>query len=75
MAGDIQDSWADLLATRFAMAPYASFVGPGRYNDPDLLMVGLLHPHDGGELRPSRLTPDEQTTQVYLWSLLAAPLN
>ncbi len=75
MTGDIQDSWPDLLATGFAMAPYAGFVGPGRFNDPDTLMVGLLGPAgDSGEPRPTRLTPDEQYTQVSLWSLLAAPL-
>ncbi len=74
MTGDIQDSWADLLATGFAMAPYASHVGPGRFNDPDQLMVGLLNLQGDGVLRPTRLTPDEQYTQVSLWSLLAAPL-
>jgi hypothetical protein len=71
MTGDIQDSWADLLATGFAMAPYASFVGPGRFNDPDMLMLGVI---GAGERRNTRLTPDEQYTQVSLWSLLAAPL-
>lgn len=71
MTGDIQDSWADLLATGFAMAPYASFVGPGRYNDPDMLMLGVI---GSGEARATRLTPDEQYTHFSLWSLLAAPL-
>jgi alpha-galactosidase len=28
----------------------------------------------GGELHPSRLTPDEQYSHISLWSLLAAPL-
>lgn len=74
MTGDIQDTWPDLLATGFAMAPYAGFSGPGRYNDPDVLMVGLVSGRDTGDLRPTRLTPDEQYTQVSLWSLLAAPL-
>ena len=81
MTGDIQDSWADLLATGFAMAPYASFVGPGRFNDPDMLMVGVIggggsggSGGGGGESRPTRLTPDEQYTHISLWSLLAAPL-
>lgn len=75
MTGDIQDSWPDLLATGFALAPYAGFVGPGRFNDPDTLMVGVLGSDGpGGEPLPARLTPDEQYTQVSLWSLLAAPL-
>jgi hypothetical protein len=73
--GDIQDTWPDLLATGFAAAPHAGFSGPGRHNDPDVLMVGLLSSRDTGLLRPSRLTPDEQYTQVSLWSLLSAPLT
>jgi hypothetical protein len=28
----------------------------------------------GGELHPSRITPDEQYSHISLWSLLAAPL-
>lgn len=75
MTGDIQDTWPDLLATGFAMAPYAGFVGPGRYNDPDALMVGQIIGRETGDLRPTRLTADEQYTQVSLWSLLAAPLT
>ncbi len=71
MTGDIQDSWQDLLNTGFAMAPFAAAVGPGRYNDPDVLMVGTI---GAGQLRPTRLTADEQYSQVSLWALLAAPL-
>ncbi len=71
MTGDIQDSWADLLVTGFALAPYVGFAGPGRHNDPDVLMLGQI---GVGDPRPTRLTADEQYTQVSLWSLLAAPM-
>ncbi len=71
MTGDIQDSWQDLLATGFAIAPYAAQVGPGRFNDPDVLMLGTL---GAVEPRPTRLTVDEQYSHISLWSLLAAPL-
>jgi alpha-galactosidase len=43
----------------------------GSYNDPDMLLVGQV---GWGKPRPTRLTPNEQYTQMSLWSLLAAPL-
>jgi hypothetical protein len=46
-------------------------VAPGKWNDPDMLVVG----HVGwGDPRPSRLTPDEQYSHISLWGLLTAPL-
>jgi alpha-galactosidase len=49
------------------------YAGPGHWNDPDMLMIGVLGLW-GTKSRPSRLTPDEQYTQMSLWSILAAPL-
>ncbi len=71
MTGDIFDTWESVLETGFASAPYARFVRPGRWNDPDMLVVGYV---GWGDPRPSRLTPDEQYSHISLWSLLAAPL-
>ncbi|MGO4382301.1 putative Ig domain-containing protein [Pseudoduganella sp. RAF19] len=71
MTGDIVDSWHSVLETGFSIAPYSQYVAPGRWNDPDMLVVG----HVGwGDPRPSRLTPDEQYSHISLWSMLAAPL-
>jgi alpha-galactosidase len=39
------------------------FAGPGHWNDPDMLLVGL-----------GKMSDDENRTQMSLWSLLAAPL-
>ncbi len=47
--------------------------GPGGWNDPDYLLIGLLSNWKGATV-PTPLTPDEQYTQVSLWSLQAAPL-
>jgi hypothetical protein len=70
--GDIEDSWRvvrEIMESQHISAPYAR---PGGWNDPDMLVVGEVG--WGGELHPSRLTPDEQYSHISLWSLLAAPL-
>lgn len=69
--GDIEDTWESLYNIGFEqqleLAPYA---GPGRWNDPDMMIVGKVGWSDN--LRNSRLTPDEQYSHVSLWALLAA---
>lgn len=49
------------------------FAGPGGWNDPDYLLLGYLS-NWKGQTAPTPLTPNEQYTQVSLWSLMAAPL-
>ncbi|MCR4396383.1 MAG: alpha-galactosidase, partial [Candidatus Saccharicenans sp.] len=70
--GDITDTWASMAGIGFGQAGLAKYAGPGHWNDPDMLVVGKVG--WGPELRPSRLTPDEQYTHISLWCLLAAPL-
>jgi alpha-galactosidase len=69
---DILDSWASMSGNGFSQAGREVFSGPGRWNDPDMLVVGQLG--WGRNMHPSRLTPDEQYTHVSLWCLQAAPL-
>jgi alpha-galactosidase len=47
--------------------------GPGGWNDPDYILIGFLSNWEGQTVA-TPLTPDEQYTQVSLWSLQAAPL-
>ena len=50
---------------------HEKYAGPGHWNDPDMLMVGLVgfgHPH------PTHLTPNEQIVHISMWSMLASPL-
>lgn len=47
--------------------------GPGGWNDPDYLLLGYIS-NWKGQTAPTPLTPNEQYTQVSLWSLVAAPL-
>ena len=70
--GDIEDTWASVLATGFKANEATKSTGPGGWADPDMLVVGRVG--WGGALHPSRLTPDEQYSHISLWSLLAAPL-
>lgn len=50
-----------------------NYGGPGGWNDPDYLLIGYLS-NWKGETVLTPLTPNEQYTQVSLWSLQAAPL-
>lgn len=70
--GDIEDTWESMSSigfNQYALHPYAR---PGRWNDPDMMVVGQLG--WGDQLHPTRLTPDEQYSHVSLWCLLNAPL-
>lgn len=76
-AGDIQDAWAGaggIIAVADATEPLAVWAGPGRWNDPDMLVAGLR-----GSSRPTAAsgagcTDAEYRTQLTLWTMLAAPL-
>jgi hypothetical protein len=70
--GDITDTWESLRSIGFSQVEGAAFAGPGRWNDPDMLVVGWVG--WGPNLHPTRLTPDEQYTHLSLWSLQSAPL-
>ena len=72
---DITDTWKSVSGIGFNQEAGAPFSKPGRWNDPDMLVIGEgvfggvnLPPH------PSRLTPSEQYTHISLWALLSAPL-
>jgi alpha-galactosidase len=70
--GDIRDNWRSVTSIGFSQGKWARFAGPGRWNDPDMLVVGKVG--WGPKLHPTGLTPDEQYTHISLWCLLAAPL-
>ena len=70
--GDIEDTWESLSGIGFKQLKQYAYAKPGRWNDPDMMIVGQVG--WGDHLHPTRLTPDEQYTHVSLWSLLSAPL-
>lgn len=57
-------------------ARYASYAGPGHWNDPDYLLIGAV----GNAFQydqpptPTSLSPDEQYSYMSMWALMAAPL-
>ena len=70
--GDITDSWDSMAGIGFNQAGHEKHAQPGRWNDPDMLVVGWVG--WGPALHPTHLTPNEQYTHISLWSLLASPL-
>lgn len=70
--GDITDTWKSLYSIGFSQDKAGQYAKPGRWNDPDMLIVGMVG--WGENLHPTNLTPHEQYTHISLWSLLSAPL-
>jgi alpha-galactosidase len=69
--GDITDSWSSMAGIGFAQNGHEKYAAPGRWNDPDMLVVGRV---GWGEPHPTHLTPNEQYTHISLWCLLSSPL-
>lgn len=70
--GDITDNWKSLSRIGFNQTVQYPYAEPGRWNDPDMLIVGQVG--WGENLHPTGLNPDEQYTHISLWCLLSAPL-
>jgi alpha-galactosidase len=60
----------------FKNAEHFADAGPGRWNDPDYILIGQV----GNAFKidappsPTKLTPDEQYSYMSMWALMAAPL-
>jgi alpha-galactosidase len=62
-AGDLDYNYDRISLVGFQQNGLERFAGPGHWNDPDMLLVGL-----------GKIQDNENRTQMSLWSLLAAPL-
>ncbi len=71
---DITDQWNVVQAIGNCQDVCAPATAPGRFNDPDMMVVGHVGAGWGAEKHPTLLTPDEQYSHVSLWALLSAPL-
>ena len=69
---DIRDNWYSLYVSAFKLDKWASYTGPGHWNDPDMMILGNVT--TGSKLHATRLTADEQYSHVSLFCLLSAPL-
>jgi len=60
----------------FANARHWEYAGPGRWNDPDYILIGYIGNARQRDQPPTlaKLTPDEQYTYMSMWSLMASPL-
>jgi len=82
---DVKDKWTSkydnnggigVLRSAHQNEALGPFVGPGRWNDLDMLQIGV----DGYDYGHDRkkvgfdITPDEEKFQMTLWSMLASPL-
>jgi hypothetical protein len=57
------------------LAEWFTYAGPGHWPDQDMLPFGYLGPHPGwGQARQSRLTHDEERTELALWAITRSPL-
>lgn len=70
--GDIDDSWESIVEIGFeGQVGLEAYAGPGRWNDPDMLVVGM---YGKGNVAHGGRTDVEYRSQFSLWALLAAPL-
>jgi len=70
--GDIIDTWNSMRVIGFRQQASAPYTQPGRWADPDMLVVGRVG--WGPNLHPTRLSPNEQYTHISLWCMLSSPL-
>lgn len=81
---DVRDKWKrrpsenngegimDILDVNAELSEYA---GPGHWNDPDMLVVGLYGKKGpSGDLGGTGMSDIEYQSQMSLWSIMAAPL-
>ena len=81
---DITDNWNTIINNIDKNEKSANYAGPGRWNDPDMLVVGcfnvqdLQHNHlfDGNTdlVGNKGLTDDENIAHFSMWAMMAAPL-
>jgi alpha-galactosidase len=78
--GDLGLERGDLLPGFYQIglsnARHHENAGPGRWNDPDYILIGCVgNAHSQDEPgQPTTLTPNEQYSYMSLWCLMAAPL-
>ena len=77
---DVADIWdkpnnehspIGILTSIDAVANLARFAGPGGWNDPDMLVIGLKN---SGYIKGGGCTEIEYSTQMTMWSMFSAPL-
>lgn len=73
-SGDIRDNWRSISRNGFGLDKWARYQSPGHWNDPDMLVIGVVGGWGGRPPKPTGLTADEQYTHISLWCLVCSPL-
>jgi alpha-galactosidase len=77
---DVGDKWDEprnehsqigILTSIDVMCDLERFAGPGGWNDPDMLVIGLAN---SGFIKGGGCTDAEYRTQMSMWSMFSAPL-
>ena len=72
---DIRDSWKSLTYNLDINSNLEMYAGPGNWNDPDMLIVGLRgNKGPAGELGGTGCNDTEYQSNMSLWSIMASPL-
>jgi hypothetical protein len=75
ISGDFWDQWRDINGMFRRCRNWAAYTGPGHWPDADMLPLGRISIRgERGPDRRTRLTKDEQTTLMTLWSIFRSPL-
>lgn len=77
MTDDLWDNWESLYNMFEKTSAWSSFVQPGAYPDCDMLPlghIGIRAVDGGGGNNWTRLTKNEQTLMLTLWTIFGSPL-
>mmetsp|Transcript_19952 Transcript_19952/g.55463 ORF Transcript_19952/g.55463 Transcript_19952/m.55463 type:complete len:513 (-) Transcript_19952:397-1935(-) len=66
---DIEPAWASVMDILLQNDAWAQYAGPGGFNDPDMLEVGVP-----GNAWGDGLSPAEERSHFALWALVKSPL-
>lgn len=73
LTGDIKDSWESIAEVGFGAVGLEAYAGPGGWNDPDMLVVGLDGEGYVGKIGGG-CTVNEYQAHFAMWCMLSAPL-
>lgn len=72
---DVRDSWSSLMYIYEINVKLDKYAGPGRWNDPDMLIVGLRGKSGpASDLGGTGCNDIEYMSNMSLWSIMASPL-
>ena len=73
LTGDIADSWESISKVGFGAVGLEPYAGPGNWNDPDMLVIGMFGKGYVGKIGGGA-NINEYRSHFALWCMLAAPL-